>query len=181
MKALSEKEIALLKEQISKLNATDFELEAWKTYTIILLERIFGSGSQKIKIIQNINYDYSSWSLRDSSGTGSNIDACKKLGWEILTASIKELENFGFPDLNQISEKETSKNESLNIEKIIVCFEDELKVSQFKELKAILKSGDNSEDKKSRLIGKLKEFGVNTSPEILSNILLNEYITKALS
>lgn len=181
MEALIKKEIDLLRQQISKLNAADFELEAWKTYTIILLERIFGSGSQKIIQIQNIKSDYSSWSLRDASGTSSNIDICKKLGLEILTASIQELENFGVPEKSDTSEKEVDRNGSIEIEKIIGYFEDELKVSQLKELKSILKSADNAEEKKSRLVGKLKEFGVNTAPEILSSILIDELIAKALS
>lgn len=181
MEALIKKEIDLLHQQISKLNAADFELGAWKTYTIILLERIFGSGSQKIIQIQNINYDYSSWSLRDASGGASNIDTCKKRGSEILTASIQELENFGFPDLGKTSEKEEGRNGSIEIETIIGYFEDELKVSQLKELKTILKSADSAEDKKSRLVGKFKEFGLNTAPEILSSLILNKLITKALS
>lgn len=179
MDALIKKEIDLLRQQINKLNAADFELEAWKTYTIILLERIFGSGSQKIKQIQNINYDYSSWSLRDTSGRGSNIDTCKKMGWEILTASIQELENFGLPNTAQPMEQIAPSNNTLEIGRLIGYFEDELKVSQLKELKAILQSGNNTEDKKSRLVGKLKEYGVNTAPDILSNIMLNEYVTKA--
>ncbi len=180
MEALIRKEIDLLKQQIDKLNVPDFDLDAWKTFTIILLERIFGPQSHKIKQIENINYDYSSWSLRDASGDSSNIDACKKLGWEILTASIQELENFGFPETAQISEEDIARSGKIETENIVSCFEDELKVSQLKELKAILLSGDNFDDKKSRLVGKLKEFGVNTAPEILSNIILDESISQAL-
>ena len=180
MDKLINKEIGLLQQQIEKLNAADFELDAWKTYTIILLERIFGPHSQKIKKIENIHFDYSSWSLRDASGNSSNIDTCKKLGWEILTASIQELENFGTPGASDQQDTRLEKANHISTEELMGFFEDELKVSQMKELKTILRSADMPEDKKSRLVGKLKEFGINTSPEILSNILLNEKIAKAL-
>ena len=37
---MAEKEIALLKEQIKRLEDKKFDLEAWKNHTIIYLERI---------------------------------------------------------------------------------------------------------------------------------------------
>ena len=90
---MSKKEIELLKEQIKKLDVKNFDLEAWKKYTIVLLARIFGDDSQKIKQIENIEYDYSSWALRYTSGISSYLNTCKKLGKEILDASISEIEN----------------------------------------------------------------------------------------
>jgi hypothetical protein len=126
------KEIKLLEEQIDKLKLKDFDLEAWKQYTIVLLARIFGDNNQKIQQIEKIEYDYSSWALRDTSGKSSYLDTCKKLGKEILMASIDELNAFGVPDKNVKSEYSVSK------EVISLALENELKVSQFKELVALI-------------------------------------------
>ncbi len=49
---MAEKEIALLKEQIDRLDEKNFDLEAWKNHTIIFLERIFGKDNSKIKMIK---------------------------------------------------------------------------------------------------------------------------------
>ena len=71
---MAEKEIALLKEQIIRLDEKKFDLEAWKNHTIIFLERIFGKDSSKIKMIKELHYDYSSWSLRDTAAAGKTKD-----------------------------------------------------------------------------------------------------------
>ena len=52
---MAKKEIALLKKQIDKLDDKDFDLEAWKKYTIILLARIFGDKTEKIRQIESID------------------------------------------------------------------------------------------------------------------------------
>ena len=78
------KAVEVLKNQIQKLNAKDFDLASWKNFTVLLLERIFGSETKKIESIQNIKYDKGSWVLRDETGYANSIDACKKLGREIL-------------------------------------------------------------------------------------------------
>ena len=48
------KTVQVLQDQIEKLNAKDFDLNAWKNFTILLLERIFGPGNQKIQAIQKL-------------------------------------------------------------------------------------------------------------------------------
>ena len=67
---MAEKEISLLQGQIERLNDKKFDLEAWKNHTQIFLERIFGKDSSKLKMIRDLNYDYSSWSLRDTAAAG---------------------------------------------------------------------------------------------------------------
>ncbi|MDX1284332.1 MAG: hypothetical protein R3182_04950, partial [Draconibacterium sp.] len=71
---MAEKEIALLREQLVRLDEKKFDLEAWKNHTLIFLERIFGKDSSKLKLIQEIHYDYSSWSLRDTAAAGKTKD-----------------------------------------------------------------------------------------------------------
>ena len=94
---MAEKEIALLQEQIEKLNDKKFDLEAWKNSTMIYLERIFGKDSPKLKMIASLAYDYSSWNLRDTAATGktSEKDPVIIQAKEIISAIISELKTFG--------------------------------------------------------------------------------------
>ena len=157
------KEIKLLEEQIKKLDTKDFDLDAWKQYTIILLGRIFGEDNQKIKEIKKIDYDYSSWSLRDTSGKTSYLDTCKKLGKEILEASIDELKAFGTP--------EKPDNRSIPVEVIIEALENELKVSQLRDIVSLVNS-EKEQKVKFRDINKyLKNLGDDSFRTIVLSIL----------
>jgi hypothetical protein len=167
---MPEKEIQLLKTQIEKLSMKGFDLDAWKKYTIIILARIFGENSMKIKQIESIEYDYSSWSLRDTTGSNIYLDSCKKLGREILQASVDELETLGLP------EAESTTNEFFEV--IMDALKDELKGTQVKEIGQILASGDAPEVKRANLLEKLKEYGSETSQDILSNILTSLPVIK---
>ncbi len=167
---MPEKEIQLLKTQIDKLKAKDFDLDAWKKYTIIILARIFGENSMKTKQIESIEYDYSSWSLRDTTGSNIYLDSCKKLGREILQASVDELETLGLP------QTEISADEFFKV--IEDALKDELKGMQVKEIGKILAGGDDAKVKREQVLEKLKEYGSETSQDILSNILTSLPVIK---
>ena len=92
---MAQKEIKLLEQQIARLNDEDFDLEAWKKYTIIILARIFGSADEKIRQTRALEFDNSSWTLRDATGNSSYEERTKKLAKEILTAAIDEIKVFG--------------------------------------------------------------------------------------
>lgn len=160
---MPDKEIQLLKLQIDKLKNKDFDLDAWKKSTIIILTRIFGENNLKIKQIEGIEYDYSSWSLRDTTGFNTYLDSCKNLGREILQASVDELETLGLP------KTEESSDEFFLV--ITRALQDELKGMQVKEINQILSSGENQEAKRALILEKLKEYGSDSSNDILSNIL----------
>ena len=162
------KEIKLLENQIQKLDFKDFDLEAWKQYTVVLLARIFGDNNQKIKEIEKIEYDYSSWALRDTSGSSSYLETCKKLGKEILVASIDELNAFGLPDKN------ISAENAVSIGVIIEALESELKVSQFKEIKLIVNKNTDADKKRKILSEKLKSFGTTIPDDLLTAILSHQ-------
>jgi len=163
------KEIQILNTLIEKLDDKNFNLDAWKSATVVILARIFGKNTQKIKQIENIEYDYSSWSLRDTSGE-SHLDVCKKLGRNILEACILEIETLGLPD------KEIHKEGKFDVDLIVKAMEDELSMSEFRELKNILNSGETISDIKEKIIDKLKIFGVEVSARILANILVEDEI-----
>jgi hypothetical protein len=125
-----EKEIALINKQLESLGAKNFDLEAWKSHTIIFLERIFGKESSKIRMIKELNYNYSSWSLRDTAGTGKDSDPVILKAREILEATKLELEHLGVPK----EEEENSKIWSL--------LEEEMTGKQIKEIRLVLQSDE---------------------------------------
>ena len=87
--------IKLLEKQISKLEEDSFDLEAWKTSAITVLNRIFGESDPRAKQIENLKIDYSSWALRDSNSNYKPIETAKLKGKEVLNTAIDEIEIFG--------------------------------------------------------------------------------------
>ncbi len=170
---MAKKEISLLRKQIEKLNAKGFDLEAWKKYTIVLIARIFGDHSAKIRQIESIEYEYNSWALRDTNGQSEYLETCKKLGREILEASIDELEAFGLPD--------TKIEGSAFFDLIMASMGDELKGSQMKEVKDVLLSAEDTNAKVDKIIELLKSYGTDVAPSTLAKILSDPLFIKELS
>lgn len=168
---MKEKEIGLMKRQIEKLDSKDFDLEAWKISTILILERVYGYDSSKITKIKNIHQDLSSWSLRDTLGTSKGYDASKKYGKEILEACIMELETLGA--LNNINK--SIKPKSLPFEVLLESLENELKVSQFKDLIKISKIKDKQE-RENKITNFLSDLGNEIILQILANILSHKKV-----
>ncbi|HLN74098.1 MAG TPA: hypothetical protein VK205_12440 [Prolixibacteraceae bacterium] len=131
-----EKEIALINKQLENLTAKNFDLEAWKSHTVIFLERIFGKESSKVKMIKELKYDYSSWTLRDAAGTGKDTDPVIMKAREILEATKLELEHLGIP-----------KQEEENL-KIWSLLEEEMTGKQIREIKEIVQSSDKEKMEK---------------------------------
>src|SRR5664279_4626692 len=100
-----EQEIELINRQIESLTAKNFDLEAWKSHTILFLERIFGKESTKVTMIKELKYNYSSWTLRDAAGTGKNSDPVILKAREILEAAGLELEHLGLPKQEEDNQK----------------------------------------------------------------------------
>lgn len=156
---MAEKEIALLKEQIERLDDPKFDLGAWKNRTSIFLERIFGRQSTKIKMINDLHYDYSSWSLRDTAAGGSekDKDPIKIQARQILEATISELEYIGLPTEKQVRYK------------VKELLEDELTGRQVKEIEILLKSDDP--DKTEKIASLLEPVQKHALAAILAKLL----------
>ncbi|MEQ9402271.1 MAG: hypothetical protein RIM99_01690 [Cyclobacteriaceae bacterium] len=90
--------IKLLKKQITKLDAEQFDLEAWKSSAIAVLSRVFGKEDQRVEQIENLKIDYSSWALRDSNANYKPVETAKLKGKEILNTAVEEIEIFGAPE-----------------------------------------------------------------------------------
>ncbi len=168
------KELKLLEQQLEKLNDKDFDLDAWKQYTVVLLARIFGEKNQKIKQIEKIEYDFSSWALRDTRGKSEYLETCKKLGREVLQASIDELEAFGLPDTQQ------EKEQSFPSKIIIEALEDDLKISQLRQLLEIVNSNKNSGEKKNEIKTLIKSTDKEFPENFIMNLFSNPSLTNKL-
>lgn len=156
---MAEKEIVLLKNQIERLNEKDFDLEAWKNHTLIFMERIFGKDNSKIRMIKDLTYDYSSWSLRDTAAVGrtKGKDPIRAQAEEILSATIAELESLGLP---------TTKKER---EKIWELLHDELTGKQIKEIEKILKSEEK--EKTGQISNILENLETETLATVIAKLL----------
>ncbi|HKM93640.1 MAG TPA: hypothetical protein VJY41_08315 [Prolixibacteraceae bacterium] len=88
---MENKKVTILKELISAVDEKNFDLAAWKTKTSLVLKNIFGDENEKSKRIDDLNYNFSSWTLRDHSG-GKQHDPVKIQAKEIIEAALIELE-----------------------------------------------------------------------------------------
>ena len=169
-----EKHISMLQGQIDKLDQKPFDLESWKKYTIVLLSSIFGDDSQKIKQVEKIEYEYTSWSLRDTTGHSSYLESCKKLGREILQVAIMELED------SDLVQPPPVRQGQIDIDLIIDALNDELTGTQYKALMKLLKSEQLPEEKSRQLHEVFKNLGPETIAAILQGILLHQDFATAL-
>lgn len=171
---MKEKEVKLLRKQIDKLDSEDFDLDAWKTGAVIVLERIFGGDNQKIRQIEKIKYDQSSWALREAKGSKNMMETCKKQGKEILEIAMDELQHFGLPE-------EVEEEKATPFKKVIVeALEEELKISQYRELVHLIDSDKKLEEKRKALIDALHNYGHDVADNVLASILLAESTKKYL-
>lgn len=131
---MKEKYIELLQKQLEKLENEEFDFEAWKASSIIILSRIFGSSDVIVKNLRELKVDYgSSWSMRAVSGSFNPIESAKKHCREVLSTALDEIRYLGINHLKpaeQLLEK---------------GFEDTLTVKDYKKLKALLEDEKASE------------------------------------
>lgn len=150
---MPEQKIELLKQQIASLDTKKFDLEAWKSATLIFVSRIFGTQSEHVRQIRELKYDYSSWNLRDTSGGTQLTDPVRIRAREILDAAIVELQTLGTPKISTPNSP------------IMEVFQKEMTGKEMQELGKILSLDD---DKKRQA---LKDF-LDRDKKWLKNILL---------
>ena len=175
MTANKEKLKELITKQIKKMDEKAFDLDAWKKSTIIILEKLFGPKDNRIHAIDSLHYDYGSWSLRDTTGKSMTKEACVKTGKAILETALDELEVFGEEAAEIKAQADGFKND------IIEILDDELRGSEFRELKKILEEkGTNETEKQNQVAMVIRNFGEDTSASILARILVSTQIDTAL-
>lgn len=159
---MEDKSIKILEGQIAKLDNKDFDLEAWKSSSITLLARFFGKEDYRIKQIQDLKIDYSSWALRDASSSYNPVRSCKKIGREILETSISELKILGVEPVKSGPELSA-----------ITFLADELTGAQMKELQALLHSSQSVVEKRKGVLKLLNSLSKGKSVTILADLLLS--------
>jgi hypothetical protein len=87
---MTQQKIEVVRDLMESLDNKDFDLDVWKAKTKLLLRTIFGTNDEKITLVENLHYDYSSWALRDTSG-GQKGDKVKEFARQILEVAITEL------------------------------------------------------------------------------------------
>lgn len=156
---MSENEIELLSQQIAAIDTKKFDLEAWKSPTLMLVSRIFGASSEHVRQIRELKYDYSSWALRDTSGGGQLTDPVRVRAREILEAAISELQTLGTPPVVSIAPG------------ILDSFRNELTGKEMHELEKILLLSDSK--KPQALNSFLNDRDNKTLRSVLADLLLN--------
>ncbi|PTN04348.1 hypothetical protein [Mangrovibacterium marinum] len=154
---MAEKEIALLKTQVEKLNQKSFDLEAWKNQSLLFLNRIFGASHPIVKMILELKYDYSSWHLRDATGNEKLDDPVKMQAREILDAAIMELETLGLP------------GQAGAVDRVRELLQQEMTGKQWKELADIL--ADKTENQTAEINEKLGQLSKEQLIDIVTGIL----------
>lgn len=175
MTDIKDKYVEVFRVQISKLEEDGFDLEAWKSGTIVLLARVFGADSSKISQVEKIKFDYGSWSLRDSSGSVDQMEACKKRCNGILEACITELEVLGVEE----EFKEEKVSNSGIIQALKSCIEEELKMSQYKKLLKVIKTKSSREEKQIMLFNSLMGYDPEIASKIVANILTEPSLSRS--
>ncbi len=94
---MEDKIVKLIDLQVEKLHNPEFDLEAWKSGTTALISRFLGESDPRIKQLENLKIDYSSWALRDSNSKYNPIETCKKKGKAILQTIVDEVQLMGLP------------------------------------------------------------------------------------
>lgn len=155
--------IALLENQLKQVDEREFDFASWKNATILLITSCFGANSPQVAAIDKIDYNYSSWALRDESGT---IDPVKRECKTTLATIIKEFEI----RLESVTDNSGDSAE-INLNFVWLPFEDELTGASLKKLKSILTQANASSDEVEAF---LKDLPNQTLVDIIQNILLSK-------
>lgn len=147
---MENKKINALEELLKTFDQPIFDLEAWKIKASLVLKKLFGPDDEKIDLIDKLHYDFSSWSLRDHSGSKQH-DPVKNQAKEIINAAILEL---------QISEQE---NLTLDF------FKKELSGADYEVLLQKVEKDDES-----KLIKYLSSLKPAIKDRILTKIILSK-------
>ncbi len=166
-----EKELKLLHNRFRKIEERNFDLNSWKKGTIAVLESILGPENLKRQLIEDIDFQNNSWSLRDTTG---DVDSIKKACADVLETIILEIETFG------LAEKivpDVEEEKIVTQQPIEDALRKELSQSQLEELFDLLKQKDaNFLD----VVDRFKRYGYEVAPRILASLLLSPDFIKHL-
>lgn len=177
-----EKFIEAFKEIANPQIRNGEELKAWQGKAINIIVRVYGENSIQEQQIINVQFQtYSSIHVNGKTfGGGNNSSQCEKQAFEVINGFISDLTTFGLP-AQRVVEKTSGINISVNqhqhqtveLRLILDSIKDELTGKQIKEIEDVLKENESPENKKTKLVQKLKSFGSDIASNIVANILTN--------
>lgn len=150
-------------------------LTSWKNKATNVIIRIYGVDSAPVEQIKAMKYSAS------LSG-GDNLQSKKHEAKKLMEALVKDISRFGLPNIQTRKDNGVSinitqhQNQStkINISLIVDAIQDELKGSQLKQLQEVMSNKEmDNEEKKSRIVDKLKSFGSDIASNIIANLLTN--------
>ncbi|MCF8357295.1 MAG: hypothetical protein K9H26_00965 [Prolixibacteraceae bacterium] len=142
--------IEILGELLKALDQKNFDLSAWKIKATLIVKKVFSEKDPKIALIEGLNYDYSSWALRDHSG-GKIHDSVKDKAKEIIEAAILEL---------KLDDDENP---------VMQIIRNEFTGSEYEKLQELISS---STEKENGLTAFIKELPGKKAEKILVKIIL---------
>lgn len=176
--------IVAIENRLEKLNdvRSTEQFITWQRSTSNTLLNFYDESDKRVKTfdeIRSINVYFDSRIER--------LEKAIEESREILKNLIQDLMDFGIPKnngkakndsqiqltVNQNNNQTQSTNIEIQFDFIVDILKDELKGSQLKEILAILNSSEDNDQKKERLVDKIKSFGSDVASNILGNLLAN--------
>jgi len=160
----------------------EYELKSWKSNVINIILRVYGENSKQESSIDDIMYKR--YMSINGVGGGNNLGLCYKQANQVIQGFINDIETFGFPEkkttgssgINISLNQNQSQHQSVEINIIWESIKDELKGKQAKEIEEIVNGSETPEEKKVKLIDKIKSFGSDIASNIVAGILTNPAI-----
>ena len=159
-----EKALELLHNRFRKIEERNFDLNSWKKGTVAVLDSVLGQGNLKRKLIEDIEFENNSWSLRDTTG---DVDSIKMTCADVLETIILEIETFGLAEIIMPEKKDEALTENKVIEEAI---RKELSQSQMDELLELI---GNKDVVFVDVVDKFKRYGYEVAPRILAGLVMN--------
>lgn len=165
-----------------------YELDVWKANATNLITRIYGSDSKQEEQIKNVKYtSFGGISVQGyHSPSSNNISSCQKQCNQLIDGIINDLNLFGLPEPKELKDNSKGINIAINqnqsvkqkvsLNIILDAVHNELTGKQLKELQSIIENDDQPENKKKKVIEKLKSFGTDIATNIIAGILTNPTI-----
>ncbi len=159
-KMVNHEMVLMLEERRKKLEHKTFDWAAWKKGTLLVLKNIFGEKNHYYKQLNDLEYEYNSWSLRDNSGSNDSIKtSCSDL-IDICIIDVKG------------SKYNNVTIEELSLDSIISKFLPEKIISK---IKLILSEDTTQYVKEEKLTELLKSIDRVVADKLLAAVLTANY------
>lgn len=166
------------------------DVEIRKAEVTSLFSRIYGADSPQEKQLARIQYHRhvgSGWvgpgGSRGGFAVTQNFAECRDRVYGVINSAIDELESLGLPDKPKAMGRGLSlhvnQTQTVNLSVVLESIQDSLTPEQAGELREILSSPGEREEKQQKLSDKIKSFGQGVASNVLANLLTNPQVISA--